>query len=67
MKIYLLTESQVSELQKLNTQEATFVCCDHGLGPCVGENDFDDSVFINHKELLDSWNLNLEEIAENDA
>ncbi len=67
MKVHLLTENQVSELIQLNTQEATFICCDHGLGPCVGENDFDLPQFKSHKDLLDSWNLNLEEVAENDT
>ena len=65
MKIYLLNNEQVNELNALNRQDATFVCCDHGLGPCVGENDFDDPVFSNHKNLLSSWNLNLEEITTN--
>ena len=67
MKVYLLTESQVSQLQQLNTQEATFVCCDYGLGFCVGENDFDLPQFKSHKDLLDSWNLILERVEENGA
>jgi len=66
MKIYLLTNEQVNELNALNSENATFVCCDHGLGPCVAKNDFDDAVFINHKNLLGSWNLTLEEIITDD-
>jgi len=67
MKLYLLTEQQINELNSLNTHNATFICCDHGLGSCVGETDFDDPAFANHKELLDSWNLPLEEISTDDT
>lgn len=67
MKVYLLNEQQINELNSLNTDNATFICCDHGLGPCVGETDFFDPVFISHKQLLDSWNLSLEEVTTNDT
>ena len=59
MNIYLLTEQQSADLQALNTNNAQFVPCDHGSGLCVGEHDFDDPAFSEHKALLDSWSLTI--------
>lgn len=66
MKMHLLTQTQINELNSLNTDNSMFICCDHVLGPCVGEHDFDGTNFIHHKNLLDSWNLPLVEITIND-
>ncbi len=62
MNVYLLNDEQISALVALNSQSAFLVVCDHGLGPCVGEHDFDPTAFADHKALLDTYGLSLTEV-----
>ena len=62
MKGYLLSDDHVLQLTALNTQEATFIPCDYGMGVCVGEHDFDPAAFSAHKSLLDGFSLPLVDV-----
>jgi hypothetical protein len=54
----LLTDLQVEELQKLNSDKATFVPCWSYLGGVtVNQNELDIEGFEAHKELMQSYNL----------
>jgi hypothetical protein len=54
----LLTDLQVEELQKLNSEQVTFVPCWSDLGGVtVHKNEFDIDGFEAHKELLQSFIL----------
>ena len=59
MKVYLLTTQQIAELTTLNSDQALFVTCDYGTGPCCAEHSLDLPVFAAHKALLLSYNIPL--------
>jgi hypothetical protein len=62
----LLTDFQVEELQKLNSEKVIFVPCWSDLcGVTVHKNEFDIDGFEAHKELMESFSLEWVEDEEN--
>lgn len=59
MKVYKLTQEQKDKLLRCNTQNAIWAACEYeGLGICIEDYTLNNSMFIEHKKVFDSFEIN---------